>query len=81
MDLRGHGKSPNQNGKFRWNSIRNYVQDVEEVIKKLPQFPILIGHSMGGLIVQKILEKIMFPKQFFLQVYLRTEFLELHLNY
>ncbi|MCH1917384.1 alpha/beta hydrolase [Leptospira noguchii] len=57
MDLRGHGKSPNQNGKFRWNSIRNYVQDVEEVIKKLPQFPILIGHSMGGLIVQKILEK------------------------
>ncbi|PJZ58312.1 alpha/beta hydrolase [Leptospira barantonii] len=62
IDLRGHGNSPNGSGSFRWNSIRNYVQDVEKIIGSLPQTPILIGHSMGGLVVQKTLEKTNAPK-------------------
>ncbi|MBW0435717.1 alpha/beta hydrolase [Leptospira yasudae] len=62
LDMRGHGKSSNRGGSFRWHSIRNYVQDVQEVLSKLPQPPILIGHSMGGLVVQKILENTHVPK-------------------
>lgn len=31
-------------------SILDYVSDVEKIIKKLNQKPIIIGHSMGGLI-------------------------------
>ena len=31
-------------------SIFDYVADIEETIKKLKQKPIIIGHSMGGLI-------------------------------
>ncbi|EMY78243.1 putative lysophospholipase [Leptospira weilii serovar Ranarum str. ICFT] len=61
MDMRGHGKSSNRGGNFRWHSIRNYVQDVQEVLTKLPRPPILIGHSMGGLVVQKILENTNVP--------------------
>ena len=31
-------------------SIFDYVSDIEEIIKKLKKKPIIIGHSMGGLI-------------------------------
>ena len=31
-------------------SIFDYVSDIEKIIKKLKQKPIIIGHSMGGLI-------------------------------
>ena len=31
-------------------SILDYVSDIEKIIKKLKQKPIIIGHSMGGLI-------------------------------
>ncbi|MDV6234837.1 alpha/beta hydrolase [Leptospira ellisii] len=61
LDLRGHGKSPNQ-GSFRWNSIRNYADDVREVLGQLPDSTVLVGHSMGGLVVQKILETSPVPK-------------------
>lgn len=33
-------------------SVLDYVGDVEALIKDLPEAPILIGHSMGGLIAQ-----------------------------
>ncbi|MCG6193149.1 alpha/beta hydrolase [Leptospira sp. FAT2] len=62
LDMRGHGKSSNRGGSFRWHSIRNYVQDVQEVLSQLPEPPILIGHSMGGLVVQKVLENTHVPK-------------------
>jgi pimeloyl-ACP methyl ester carboxylesterase len=32
------------------------VDDVSEIIAQLPKIPILVGHSMGGLVVQKYLE-------------------------
>ena len=35
----------------------DYVRDVDEVVKTLPTPPVLIGHSMGGFIVQKFLER------------------------
>lgn len=49
LALRGHGGS---DGKVRWASIRNYVDDVHIAAQDLRN-PILIGHSMGGYIAQK----------------------------
>jgi pimeloyl-ACP methyl ester carboxylesterase len=60
LDLRGHGKSDGMN-RLRWTSIANYVADVEQVIRHLERPPVLIGHSMGGLIVQKYLETYRVP--------------------
>lgn len=53
MSLRGHGKSA---GRVRWASAVDYVNDVEQVARSLDKLPVLIGHSMGGYIVQKYLE-------------------------
>lgn len=61
LDLRGHGKSPSI-GSFRWTSIGNYVQDVRKVLDQLPPSTVLVGHSMGGLVVQKTLETAHVPK-------------------
>jgi alpha-beta hydrolase superfamily lysophospholipase len=36
--------------------MADYVQDVTLVADNLPSRPVVIGHSMGGLIVQKYLE-------------------------
>jgi len=54
-DLRGHGASPGREG-LRWTSLDDYVADVVGVVETLDHPPILVGHSMGGLIVQKCLE-------------------------
>lgn len=54
LSLRGHAGSE---GKIAGSSIMDYVRDVEEVAKTLPTPPMLIGHSMGGFIVQKFLER------------------------
>jgi pimeloyl-ACP methyl ester carboxylesterase len=54
--LRGHGSSPA--GKPLWRcSISDYVNDVASVASTLTPRPILIGHSMGGFIVQKYLHR------------------------
>ncbi len=55
LSLRGHGNSPGIE-KMRGYSINNYVADVVEVAQQLPTLPVIIGHSMGGLITQKYLE-------------------------
>lgn len=56
IDLRGHGKSDGAK-RLRWTSIADYVADVEQAVRQMERPPILIGHSMGGLVVQKYLEK------------------------
>ncbi len=55
LDLRGHGKSEGVD-RLRWTGITHYVSDVGQVVERLEEPPILIGHSMGGLVVQKYLE-------------------------
>ena len=55
IDLRGHGKSEGSN-RLRWTGITHYVSDVEQVVEQLEEPPVLIGHSMGGLVVQRYLE-------------------------
>lgn len=55
LSLRGHGTSEGAE-RLRWTRISDYVADVAQIVGQLPRTPILIGHSMGGLIVQKYLE-------------------------
>lgn len=38
-------------------SINDYVDDMQALIEKLDEPPIAIGHSMGGLICQKLAER------------------------
>lgn len=53
LSLRGHGKSA---GSYRGARIADYVADVAQVVDSLQTPPVLIGHSLGGFIVQKYLE-------------------------
>ena len=55
ISLRGHGRS-RPRGPIRWNSVADYVDDVMHLIDALENPPILVGHSMGGLVVQRLLE-------------------------
>ena len=55
LSFRGHGLSPTDKP-LRACSVVDYVDDVASVAETLPVPPVLIGHSMGGLIVQKYLE-------------------------
>lgn len=48
VSLRGHGGSE---GILTWASLEDYVSDVETAAKDLDA-PVIIGHSMGGLIAQ-----------------------------
>ena len=55
VSLRGHGNSPTPRP-LRACSIADYVADVKSAADDLPTRPVVIGHSMGGLVVQKYLE-------------------------
>jgi pimeloyl-ACP methyl ester carboxylesterase len=55
LSFRGHGNSPSDKP-LRACSVADYVEDVSSVADTLPTPPVVIGHSMGGLIVQKYLE-------------------------
>ncbi|MCK5922750.1 MAG: alpha/beta fold hydrolase [Methylococcales bacterium] len=56
LSLRGHGESEGRD-KLRWHRAKDYVADVAQVANSLPTPPIVIGHSMGGYVVQKYLEQ------------------------
>jgi pimeloyl-ACP methyl ester carboxylesterase len=56
LSLRGHGKSNGHEKINRWR-ISDYVVDLEDVVTRLPTSPILIGHSLGGIVVQNYLEE------------------------
>ena len=55
LSLRGHGASEGKD-RLRWTRLAEYVADVASVAGSLPQPPVVIGHSMGGAIVQRYLE-------------------------
>lgn len=60
LSLRGHGKSEARD-KLRWSSIYNYVEDVAQIAdaihKETGRRPLVIGHSMGGFVVQHYLAR------------------------
>jgi pimeloyl-ACP methyl ester carboxylesterase len=55
VNLRGHGASEGRQ-KLRWTRISDFVDDIANAVRQLPSPPILIGHSMGGFVIQKYLE-------------------------
>jgi pimeloyl-ACP methyl ester carboxylesterase len=54
--LRGHGESPSSRS-LGWVRGRDYVADVASVVDSLDQAPVVVGHSMGGYVVQKLIEE------------------------
>ena len=56
LSLSGHGGSRGRKELDRLG-IADYVADLAEVVSALPVPPVLIGHSMGGFVVQKYLEQ------------------------
>ena len=56
ISYRNHGKSEHK-GSLKWRTINEYVQDVNSVVSKVEGNVYLIGHSMGGFIVQHYLQK------------------------
>jgi len=55
VSLRGHGGSEGHH-QIDWFSVHDYVEDVAAVVTDLGKAPVLVGHSMGGFVVQKYLE-------------------------
>lgn len=60
LSLSGHGGSEGR-AELDELKIADYVRDVLRVADELPAPPVLIGHSMGGFVVQKALEHARFP--------------------
>jgi pimeloyl-ACP methyl ester carboxylesterase len=54
LSLRGHGASSGRRERHRLG-LADYVADVSDVVGSLGRKPILVGHSMGGAIVQRYL--------------------------
>ena len=54
VSLRGHGGSP---GRLRTARLGEYVDDVVATAESLPRPPVLVGHSLGGLVVQRALAR------------------------
>jgi pimeloyl-ACP methyl ester carboxylesterase len=55
LSLRGHGKSAARAYVHQF-SLSDYVEDLDEVVRHLGTVPVLIGHSLGGVVVQKWLK-------------------------
>lgn len=56
VSLRGHGTSPTPKP-LRKVSVADYIEDVGSVADDLGGAPILIGHSLGGFVIQRYLEQ------------------------
>jgi pimeloyl-ACP methyl ester carboxylesterase len=52
VDLRGHGDS---DGDATTARVRDFVEDARRTVAALPEPPILIGHSLGGSLVEHLL--------------------------
>jgi pimeloyl-ACP methyl ester carboxylesterase len=56
ISLRGHGESDGWE-LLPFARLRDYVADLEQVAAGLDTPPVLIGHSMGGMVVQSYLQR------------------------
>jgi len=55
LSLRGHGASSGRE-RLRCSSAADFLSDLDQVVRQLPDPPVLIGHSLGGYLIQKYLE-------------------------
>lgn len=58
LDLSGHGASEGQEYLDQFG-LDDFAQDVIQTVDALPYSPVLIGHSMGTVVVQRALESIL----------------------
>lgn len=56
ISLPAHGKSSMKKGSINRYSLQDYVDCMASEVAKVSPKPVLVGHSMGGAIVQKYLE-------------------------
>jgi pimeloyl-ACP methyl ester carboxylesterase len=56
LSLRGHGRSEAKSS-VHLVSLTDYVADLTEVLDRLDTPPVLVGHSLGGVVVQKWLKR------------------------
>lgn len=56
VNLRGHGASPLRTS-MRRVSLADYVDDLRTSIQKIGAAPVLIGHSLGGFVIARYLER------------------------
>lgn len=54
LSLRGHGRSGGRESVFL-AGLDDYAADVERVASELEQAPVLIGHSLGAAVVERLL--------------------------
>lgn len=54
LSLRGHGRSEGGE-RLRETRLSDYLADVRRVLATLPQTPVVVGHSLGGLIAQRLI--------------------------
>ncbi|MDX6226231.1 MAG: hypothetical protein QOE64_2607 [Frankiales bacterium] len=54
VSLRGHGGSEGRE-RVRRTLLRDYVHDVIQTAVRLPRQPVLVGHSLGALVVERAL--------------------------
>lgn len=57
IDLPGHGEQFTSTRDLRWLTISDYVDAVAAYVARFKTPPALVGHSMGGFVVQKYLER------------------------
>ncbi len=56
VSLRGHGKS---GGFYQapWANLKDYVDDLHYAVTTIGCNPVIVGHSLGGMVLQKYLEQ------------------------
>src|SRR3954451_8417224 len=56
VSLRGHGGSPGRE-RLAWFGIDHYIEDIVATIDRFETPPVLVGHSMGGMVVQHVMKR------------------------
>ena len=56
LSLRGHGGSEGA-GRLRWSSVHDYAADVARAVARLDAPVVVVGHSLGGQVVRRFLER------------------------
>ncbi|MEX0825700.1 MAG: alpha/beta fold hydrolase [Acidimicrobiia bacterium] len=60
LDFRHHGAAGGP-GSLRRSRIKHYVDDLASAVDGFDRSPILVAHSMGGLVAQRLLESRLLP--------------------
>jgi pimeloyl-ACP methyl ester carboxylesterase len=61
ISLPGHGKSSQNKGHINFYTLNDYVDTLASQVKSISPAPVVVGHSMGGAILQKYLENHRLP--------------------